>query len=361
MFRDILNPCGLAMAIASAVIALPSAARAQAGVNPDGSMWVNTGGTTTWTNPAGSAKVDKEGHVVDVKPNCTDVTSVNVQQAKSVCWKVGDKYMVFEVGYVLYTCFDSGASVARRITTYVQATGRSCDPADEAIDRGNAQIDWQETWTVPPTFPPPIGGGDTGGGTQTGTGTQTGSGDTGGGTQTGGDTQTGGGTKTTETGGGQPSTGGPLIGGWPPGADWIKPTSTGGWIIHYPDGHTVEKGPDSKVVEQTPSGQQTNAQPSTGTTTTGTGDTPAAGGKVESPPPPKSADKTETKTKTEVKKSARPRTATGTTKDQGNNNQTSNGQLESAIGLGVGVGLGMGMGMGHGMRGGDDRGMDMRR
>ena len=132
-----------ALAAAVAASALPSSAHAQAVIHPDGSMSVGTPTGYTWTNPAGSVKLDKDGHVIDVSPNCRDVGSINVQQAQSVCWKLPNgTYVVFDVGYVLFTCFDTGASVAHRITDYVQATGRPCDPAAEAFDRGAAQIDW---------------------------------------------------------------------------------------------------------------------------------------------------------------------------------------------------------------------------
>ena len=150
------------IAIAAAAISASSAAHAQAGIYPDGSMWVNTPSGTTWTNPAGTVKLDKSGNIVDVSPNCKNVTSIKVQQAKSVCWKIGNNYLVYNVGYVIYTCYDTGTTVASRITSYAQATGRKCDPADEAIDRGEAQLNWQETWRVSttPFTPPGQGGGD---------------------------------------------------------------------------------------------------------------------------------------------------------------------------------------------------------
>jgi hypothetical protein len=376
------------IAIAAAATSASTAAHAQAGVYPDGSMWVNTPSGTTWTNPAGSVKLDKSGDIVDVSPNCQNVTSIKVQQAKSVCWKIGNNYVVYTVGYVVYTCYDNGKTTASRITSYAQATGRKCDPAEEAFDRGEAQTDWQETWRVSttPFIPPGQGGGDqppggggdiqppTGGGsqsnnggTQTGGGTtQTGGGGTtqtggGGTTQTGGGgtTQTGGG-GTTQTGGGsQPATntsgqtsGGPLKGGWPTGADWVQPDNNGGWTIHYPDGRTVQQTPDGKFVEQTPPTQPSTTTPSTTT------------------PPSSGNDTTPTK-KANITKKTKVRTASKKTGSGGHSSRNTgsadqpNAGVEGAgldldIGLGV-MGMrrmrgGQGMGMGR-MQGGQGMGM----
>jgi len=47
------------VAIAAAAASASTAAHAQAGVYPDGSMYVGTPTGWTWTNPAGSVKLDK--------------------------------------------------------------------------------------------------------------------------------------------------------------------------------------------------------------------------------------------------------------------------------------------------------------
>lgn len=375
------------IAIAAAAISASSAAHAQAGVYPDGSMYVGTPTGWTWTNPAGSVKLDKSGNVVDVSPNCQNVTSINVQQAKPVCWKIGDNYLVFDVGYVIYTCYEDGKTTARRITSYVQRTGRKCDPEAETTDRGEAQLHWEETWRVsttpfvppgqgggdqPPSGggnPPPTGGGgqstDNGGGTQTGGGgTQTGGGTTqtgdGGKTQTGdgGKTQTGDGGKT-QTGDGSQSanntpgqtSGGPLKGGWPTGADWVRPEKNGNWTIHYPDGRTVQQMPDGKLVEQTPPTQPSTTTPSTTTPSTTT--TPAGGN--DTTPTKKATATKKSKVRTASKKtSSHSRTNTG---DADQSNAGGGGGLGLGIGIG-GIGFGRSHGgerMGTGHTGGSDR------
>jgi hypothetical protein len=348
----------LAVTLASG--ATLSTARAQAGVNPDGSMWVNTGTGSTWTNPNGSVKLDKEGHVIDVSPNCKDVRSINVQQAKHVCWKTSSgKYMWFDVGYVLYTCFDTNVSAPKRITSYVQNTGQPCDPVQEATDRGEAQMYYEETWPVTEvTFPPTGGGGNqtAGGGTPTngGDNTQTTGGGSnqppnGGGSQpTGGTgTQTAGGDGTNTGTGEQPTKPGLMSGGWPEGADWITPAPNGGWIIHYPDGRLVEQAALS-----TPE-QQPRTETIAPTNTPGGGQAETGGGKLKHPKKAEPVKKTTKTTSARV------------------NSSTQNGPAGPSpatvdmIGIGLGLGLqGIGMGMDRGMRGGNDgmmqRGMKER-
>src|SRR6185312_10809145 len=323
--RDVGMPL-LAAALLAGLSSSP--VLAQAGINPDGSMWVNTPSGSTWTNPAGSVKLDKEGHVVDVIPTCENVRSIsvqNVQQAKSVCWKRGNKYEVYVGGYVLYTCFDHDVSVARRITSYVQATGRPCDPADEAIDRGSAQADWQETWLVDTNpFPQGDGHASTGDGTQTGNGTQTATGtQTGSGTQPGNNTPPGSNTP----GNGQTANGGTIPPGWPPGADVIRADVGGGWTIHYPNGRTVKQKTDGTMVELTPPGSE-NVAPTNTNNSTGTHPNEAHSPGKGSKKPKHSVKKSSTR-KT-AKQSAEPHDAGGA----------------------VQLGIGFGVGTGHGFRGG---------
>jgi hypothetical protein len=361
--RNLLDASLAALAATLVVGTASTSAQAQAGINPDGSMWVNTPTGSTWTNPAGSVKLDKEGHVIDVSPNCKDVTAVNVQQAKPVCWKLSNgKYEWFNVGYVLFTCFDTHMSVPNRITTYVQDTGQPCDPVQEAFDRGDAQTEWQETWPVTAvTFPPASGAG---GGTSIPGGP--------------GNQANGGGGAPPPSGpptpavdptptpvaipvgpnGGPPSTGGSPspMDSWPPGADWIRPGPNGGWIIHYPDGRMVEQ---ASLMGTTDKPKTDADKPKTDTTnnglkTNGGGDNGTSKTDVSHLRDAEVIKTNKHPKKAEVEKKVVKKT-TGSTKDVQTPPEpaASSGPSPAAIGL-IGVGVGMGIGMGHGMHGGGD-------